>query len=108
MPAHHIIVQAPVCSYVTDNLMQPTLQIGFGCLSLRLADRVCRHASDGMCACNNKQIMHLITFRYSFPCRLEACQSIISLIQAHTDMDIVLGIDSLGKGRLNQVLLACI
>ncbi|KAL0027124.1 hypothetical protein WJX79_008077 [Trebouxia sp. C0005] len=35
--------------------------------------------------------------RYSFPCRLEACQSIISLIQTHTDMDIVLGIDSLGK-----------
>jgi len=54
-------------------------------------------------ACKIRQIIYLITFRYSFPCRLEACQSIISLIQAHTDMDIVLGIDSLGKGRCRQV-----
>ncbi len=38
MLAHRIIVQAPVCSYVTDNLMQPTLQVGFGCLSLSLAE----------------------------------------------------------------------
>ena len=36
--------------------------------------------------------------RYDFPSRLEACQSIISLIQQHPQMDIVLGIDSLGKG----------
>ena len=38
MLAHRIIVQASVCSYVTDNLMQPTLQVGFDCLSLRLAE----------------------------------------------------------------------
>ena len=38
MLAHRIIVQASVCSYVTDNLIQPTLQVGFGCLSLRLAE----------------------------------------------------------------------
>ncbi len=38
MQAHRIIVQASVCSYVSDNLMQPTLQVGFGCLSLRLAE----------------------------------------------------------------------
>ena len=40
-----------------------------------------------------------IPCRYKFPSRLEACQSIISLIQRHSDMDIVLGIDSLGKGE---------
>jgi len=38
MLAHCIIVQAPVCSYVTDNLMQPTLQVGFDCLSRGLAE----------------------------------------------------------------------
>ena len=54
--------------------------------------------------CNCTQQLHHpgntgVVCRYDFPCRLEACQSIISLIQQHSDKDIVLGIDSLGKGE---------
>ena len=45
-------------------------------------------------------VNHALKCRYDFPSRLVACQTIISLIQQYPDMDIVVGIDSLGKGDI--------